>query len=178
MATRPANADVQLVTPRPEDAERVAAWIADANEGYWVAPQTRLPITPSDVRGWEKRGHEPHVLVHDDDPVGYGELNVLNGPAGRYWLGHILVNPTLRGQGFGRLLVERLLRRAFVERDASRVNLVVFTENAPAIATYHVCGFRQDGFETHTFPVYRRTERLLRMMIRRNDYLLERSAPT
>lgn len=106
------------------------------------------------------------VLVEPDrtEPLAYGEVNLLNERRREYWLGHLIVDPRQRGRGVGRWLAELLLQEAFDRLGARRVSLVVFPENRSAIACYRAAGMRDEGFETHYFPPYRRWERLLRLI--------------
>ena len=146
-------------------ADRVLRWVATPREMYWLAPNTRPPLTARDITGWRKPGHQPFLLLDatNGTPVGYGELNELTGVPGNYWLGHLLVDPEQRGRGFGIALTRRLLERAFVHAGATRVTLVVFPENAAAVRCYERAGMRRDGYEAHHFEIYNRREQLLRM---------------
>lgn len=148
-------------------AKRVASWIVGAQEMYWLAPRTKPPVTAETVLGWQAPGYAPRLLVDSAGvrPVAYGELNVLNAATDHYWLGHLLVDPAHRGRGLGALLTSSLIDEAFAERRARRVSLVVFPENARAIACYRRIGLVEAGRETHEFPVYRRRVSLLRMCI-------------
>jgi ribosomal protein S18 acetylase RimI-like enzyme len=74
------------------------------------------------------------------------------------------VDPRHRGRGLGRQLTRLLLRRAFHRYGAWRVSLVVFPENAAAIASYRAAGMYEDGYERHYFASYSRRKRLLRMV--------------
>jgi RimJ/RimL family protein N-acetyltransferase len=149
----------------PAQAERVAGWVRNEREAYWFAPKTTPPIAARDIRGWGVAGHEQLQLLPAGakEPVAYGELNALHGAHGQYWLGHLIVDPGLRGQGIGQVLTRLLLNRAFRQLRARRVSLVVFPDNATAIACYRAAGMREDGFEEHDLPAYGARARLLRM---------------
>jgi RimJ/RimL family protein N-acetyltransferase len=157
-------AQLALAPFEPRHAELVAAWIVDAAEAFSIAPRTAPPITPQRVREWGGPGCSQWLLTDAaGGPLAYGELNELTAGKREFWLGHILVPSAQRGRGLGRELVRRLLLRAFESYDARRVSLVVFTDNAAAIACYRAAGFYPDGFESHFFEAYNRSERLLRM---------------
>jgi RimJ/RimL family protein N-acetyltransferase len=98
--------------------------------------------------------------------VGYGEINALDVRARRYWLGHLIVDPEQRGRGLGTALTRLLLVRAFRELRAREVTLVVFPENATAIASYRAAGMFADGEEIHDFASYGLRARMLRMAAR------------
>ena len=142
------------------------SWIRDAREAYWVAPRTPPPLTACEVLHWGVAGHCPLLLYElgETTPVGYGEVNELTSGMNRYWLGHLIVDPTQRGRGLGLQLTRLLLAEAFGRFHASDVTLVVFPENTVAIECYRAAGMRDNGYETHHFPAYQRRVRLLRMV--------------
>jgi len=160
----PADA-LRLVPFEPGLAGRVLSWVRGARDTYWLAPRTRPPLTLEKVLAWGGQGHHAFALVERrrPQPVGYGEVNVLNERRHEYWLGHLIVDPARRGQGLGRRLTELLLRHAFERLAARRVSLVVFPDNAAAVGCYRAAGMRDDGFESHHFAAYGRRVRLLRM---------------
>jgi len=149
------------------DAEQVASWITE-RESYWLAPRSRPPLTARSVISWgETEGERFMLLDNQTVPIGYGEINRLALQTNVYWLGHLLVDPHRRGQGYGQLLTRLLIDQAFTFQAARRITLVVFPDNATAIACYEAAGMHRDGFETHFLPSYRRRVRLVRMAIER-----------
>lgn len=171
----------RLVAFNAELAPLIASWVRDAEEAYWVAPHSVPPITAHIVRDWSAAADRWAFTLLDEfhTPAGYGELNLLSGERREYWLGHLLIDPTRRGQGLGHELTSRLLERAFMQLHASRVALVVFQNNAAAIQCYRSCGLEAEGYEQHAFAVLGRSDSLLRMAIRRDAYATRRrgSAP-
>lgn len=168
--TKPTAAPTLRLTPFDQRyAELVVAWVRDPQEGFWLAPRTAPPLTADKVRAWTQPGRNPFMLVEGDapEPLAYGEANALRHTRNEYWLGHLIVDPHYRGRGLGRRLTELLLRQAFHVYRARRVSLVVFRQNAPAVATYRSTGMRADGYETHRFGPSRRPERLLRFVANR-----------
>jgi RimJ/RimL family protein N-acetyltransferase len=156
-------------------AQHVLSWVGTPREEYWLAPRTRPPLTISKLLAWSGAGHRPMMLVTPEypEPLAYGEVNVLNEKRREYWLGHLIVDRQRRGSGLGRRLTELLLLHAFGELGARRVSLVVFPENAAAVACYRSAGMHADGHEIHSFAAYRRRERLLRMVATRAPKLVK-----
>jgi RimJ/RimL family protein N-acetyltransferase len=174
MTVQPAiqPARLRALQLRPFDPGRavlVVSWVGGAQETRWLAPRSTPPLTAAKVRAWAGPGRDPLMLVAPDEPqpLAYGEVNVLNERRHEYWLGHLIVDPRRRGGGLGTRLTELLLQRAFGHHRARRVSLVVFPENAAAIACYRAAGMREDGFEVHYFTPYRRHERLLRFVAKK-----------
>ncbi len=154
----------------------MATWVRSEQDLTWLAPGTPPPLTARKVLAWRNEFCSPQVLIAEDEPVpcGYCELNRMRSNPARYWLGHVILKPSHRGQGIGRLLVELLLRQAFAERNAAGVSLVVFPDNAAAIACYERCGFVVTRQEHHQFKRTGQRHRLLRMELDRRRWL-ERS---
>lgn len=150
----------------PRLAPRVLSWVREPLEAYWLAPRTSPPLTVRKILDWAGEGHDLLMLNTPERPVplAYGELNVLLERRREYWLGHLIVDPDHRGRGLGRQLTRLLLRRAFHRYNARRVSLVVFPENAAAVASYRAAGMHDDGYELHTFKAYHRRTQLLRMV--------------
>ena len=168
MATAPtlhSRAELQLAPFDPQHAALVAGWAADSQDAFLVAPHTRPPITPERIIEWTTTARYATLLWRDDQPLAYGELNLLNLVSRRWWLGHLLVDPAQRGRGLGRQLVQVLLRKAFRENAARSVTLVVYPQNTRAIRSYQSAGMRLDGYELHDFAPYRMQVQMVRMAI-------------
>jgi len=165
---KPAAPVCRLVPFHPGYADLVLSWIQDAQEAYWLAPRTPPPLTASEVLHWQAPGRQAFMLIEPGTPapLGYGELNILNAAARRYWLGHLIVAPARRGCGLGVQLTRLLLWEAFRRQGAREISLVVFPENRRAIACYEAAGLRADGHERHDFPAYGQQVNLLRMAAR------------
>lgn len=153
-------------------APLVASWVGGPDEALRLAPNSAPPLTADVVRSWSRQsGRHARVLVNNAGiPAAYGELNLLNAERREYWLGHLIVDPQQRKQGIGTRLTQLLLERAFMQLAATRVALVVFTDNPAAIACYRACGLIDEQFELQHFWAYDRYEKLLRMGITRQRW--------
>ncbi len=137
----------------PQHADAVAAWAPTPEALRWLAPSTSFPLTASGVSAWQRPHTRAFVLLTRSGagPLGYGEINPMKADPRHFWLGHIVVDPRLRGRGLGRVLVHRLLDVARFEYRATRVSLIVFPENRGAIRCYESAGFDRAGDELHRF---------------------------
>lgn len=153
-------------------AARVASWVRDDNELFELAPRSVPPLTAEKVRAWQLPGRRGLSLCERGraDPIGYGELNVLNSVEREYWLGHIIIDPARRGIGFGLEFVRLLVQTAFSEHRARTVSLVVVPTNSAAISCYRAAGLHDVARESHYFAGRRRRCRLLRMSVTRDEY--------
>lgn len=148
--------------------DRIASWVRSEEDLRWLAPGTSPPLTSAKIAAWTKPGGEA-VLGFEGrskDPLCYGELNPMRLEADHFWIGHIIVDPNLRGCGIGRQFVQMLLAQASGNHKARKVSLVVFPENQAAIHCYESCGFQLVGDECHRFAVGGPKERLLRFEAR------------
>lgn len=145
---------LRLAAFGPQHADAVAAWAPTPEALRWLAPSTSFPLTADGVCAWQRPHTRAFVLVTRGGagPLGYGELNPMKADPMHFWLGHIVVDPRLRGRGLGLALVRRLLDVARFEHRATRVSLIVFPENRGAIRCYESAGFDRAGDEVHRFP--------------------------
>ena len=84
---------------------------------------------------------EQLVLKEDETVRGYCNFRVI---AGEGELMRIAVHGACRGRGYGRLLMERLLKEA-EEENVEDITLEVRASNAPAIALYEAYGFQKEA---------------------------------
>ena len=104
-----------------------------------------------------------------------GEYRVGMLPVGAELLtgdGHTVL--VQRGAGLGRLTLELMLEKAFLNERARIVSLVVFPDNTTAIRCYRTTGFRHIGEQVKYFPSTRRQHCMLEMRMTRKEYLLIR----
>lgn len=164
----------RLVAFHRDYAAAVAEWACDDRQLRWLAPSTEPPLTADKVAEWVSPGGRAYVLLRDFDAaepplqssspqiLGYAELNRMQTVYRGWWIGHFVVNCAVRGQGLGRMLLDRVLRQAFRRLRGLTVCLIVFPDNQPAIRCYEGAGFVCTGEEFHYFRGNPQRERLLR----------------
>jgi len=159
-------------------AARLASWVGSESELTWLAPGTVPPLSAAKVAKWGERAEHRLLFWHDTcvDPIGYGELNKMPADPDQMWIGHCILDPAVRGRGFGERFVHALLTRAFDALAAQAVVLVVFPENAAAIRCYLKNGMVITGREEKYFKSTRRRHEFLRMGIDRNHFVRLRAA--
>ncbi|HRX83630.1 MAG TPA: GNAT family N-acetyltransferase [Phycisphaerae bacterium] len=145
-------------------AATVASWVRSDAELFWLAPSTVPPITAEKVLGWTRQRGAAFIYTpsHGEPPVGYAELNAMARDRRHLWIGHVLIDPALRGGGLGRALTAALVHRAFRIEGARRLSLVVFPENVSAVRCYEAAGFTLRGEENQCFGAAPQRFRLLR----------------
>lgn len=124
-----------------EYAVQVADWAADAKEVALLSGRVEYPFPEELKTSWRKVDSEieSYLLFDGVQPVGYGEV-WLDEEEDEVELARLIVDPKVRGRGFGRELVRALLVPA-VNAGYSEVFIRVRPENEIAIRTYHRTGF-------------------------------------
>lgn len=92
--------------------------------------------------------YECWLFIFERRNIGHGILSVA---AGESHLLNVCINPEFQGQGFGRLLVEHMLKRARYRR-AERIFLEVRPSNRVAYKLYENMGFNEIGVRKDYYP--------------------------
>jgi RimJ/RimL family protein N-acetyltransferase len=139
-----------LRTLEPADCDRLLTWI-DSSDALWQWSGPRSftwplnreqllrdlaarPGSEGPLAGFDERGEMvAHVLIEAQHHHGLGNI------------GRVAVAPARRGHGLGAALMRATIRRGFDELGLHRLQLTVYTFNAPAIATYRSVGFAVEG---------------------------------
>ena len=134
----------------PTDCDRLITWI-DSADALWQWSGVRAFTWPLDrgqvLRDLAARAGSGGLLAGIDES---GEMvaHVLIEPQHHHGVGHIgrvAVAPDRRGHGLGSALMRATVRHGFDEMGLHRLQLVVYTFNAAAIAAYRSAGFVVDG---------------------------------
>ena len=156
------------------DFDVIRNWITDPRtHALWCAGRFDYPLSreifDEKLRDYRTRnGDVPFAAVGDDDrPVGFfcyslrAETNV-----GR--LAFVVVDPALRGQGYGKAMLKLAADYAFTVSGADAVRLSVFTGNTRAEKCYESVGFREEKTDPDAFT-YRDESWGRRSMVLRKD---------
>jgi ribosomal protein S18 acetylase RimI-like enzyme len=121
------------------DLSTVASWVSSQRDcDLWTGGRITFPIdmiTLATSIGFNEQ--HAYVWVADEKPVGFGQI--LMKPTGRVHLATIIVDPTVRGRGYGKQLAEALLAQA--SERGTRISLNVDAQNTAALALYRNLGF-------------------------------------
>jgi len=103
-------------------------------------------ITQTMQRAWYRRylaagDHRVWVAMHRGGPVGYMQLTHIDSHNHSAEAGFV-VAPAHQGQGYGRAMVQELLR---MEHGLHRIEVRAFAWNTRAIKLYANCGFIHEG---------------------------------
>jgi putative acetyltransferase len=109
-----------------------------------------LQLPFQSIEHWQNKmtrdGHTSFVAVRDGELLGQVSIDLMSNLRRRHvaTLG-MGVKSSARGQGVGTSLVRAAIAVCEDWGNISRIELEVFTDNAPAIALYKKCGFTIEG---------------------------------
>jgi putative acetyltransferase len=138
---------------RPGDAEQIAALL---NLPGFRRNTLRMPFhTPEQVRGWMERSTPDTTAIvacRGDTIVGAADLRRFSGRrvhAGEIGLG---VHDDYARRGVGSALLSALIDAGERWLGLTRLELAVYTDNAPALALYRKYGFVVEGtYQAYAF---------------------------
>ena len=134
------------------DGETIVTW-CESEEAFYKWSAGRLgdyPLTAArfneTMAARDNAGHYfPFVAEENCRLVGFFILRQPGEDPEELRFGFVIVDPALRGKGYGKKMLTLGLRYAFELYRAQKVSLGVFTNNPGAYACYKALGFRENG---------------------------------
>ena len=138
---------------RKEDAETVASWVRDEKTMYqwsafWIREYPFTGAKLNDVLDAMKEQVKLHPLLFCEDdgmPRGFLFIRFLDETLRKVRFGFVIVDPELRGKGFGKKMLLLAEEYAYQKLNASKISLAVFENNPKALYAYRAAGFRETG---------------------------------
>ncbi|MFL6193083.1 MAG: GNAT family N-acetyltransferase [Thermoanaerobaculia bacterium] len=143
----------ELVPFTEADIDRLISWVPSLRTlQFWTASSFAFPLTREHlvghIRDAAEQGDRLIFKVIDPEtrePFGHVELGAINPSNRSTRIGRVLIDPALKGRGYGVKLMHAAMAKAFDEMSMHRVDLWVFDFNSRAIACYERAGFRHEG---------------------------------
>ena len=133
---------------KTKDAQSIQTWIKSAKEhALWCANLIDYPLTQQGLDDMlaqyntSGEGGMFTALSGDGKPVGFFTVMRADYKTNNAHLGFIIVDPALRGQGYGADLVHMAVRYCFCMLLTASVTLKVYDINEAAHRCYHSVGF-------------------------------------
>ena len=128
---------------KAKDAPSLQAWYKrhlGINVQVWGGPALSFPPTPDAI--WSTIEASPQNSFSLVSPSGQlaGFAQALPRDSSVH-LARIIVSPSLRGQGVGRILCEKLIHSAMSQHRPAEITLKVYPNNTPALTLYQSLGF-------------------------------------
>lgn len=144
------------------DANEVIKWIKDERAlRLWSADRYGdFPITADDINNNYTKcipfeNFYPMTLVDNNKIIGH---IVLRNPDSIHKeivrLGFIIVDDSLRGKGYGKILIEEAIKYAKSNLNAKEINLGVFENNDSAYHCYKSAGFKEIRTDKNVFQFH------------------------
>ena len=141
------------------DAFEIIKWIKDERAlRLWSADRYgKFPITAEDINNNYSQcklfgNFYPMTLVQENKILGHIILRNLDSTNMKtIRLGFIIVDPSFRGKGYGKLLIEKAIEYARNSLSANEINLAVFENNKNAFHCYKSVGFKEVSIEKNSF---------------------------
>ena len=116
----------------------------------WGGPMLDFPLSPAQLEGMVEDGRsDPPARLcwmaeNDGELVGHVQL-AFDWRNGNALLSRVAIAPAMRGRGLAAPMIELAIGEAFRFTAVERLELNVYTWNAPAIRTYERLGFTPEG---------------------------------
>jgi len=143
------------------DANEIIKWLKDERAlRLWSADRYGdYPITAEDINNNYSEcimnsNFYPMTLVDGNKIIGHIILRNPDKNKDIIRLGFIIVDPMLRGKGYGKLLIQKAIEYAKKELNATEINLGVFENNTNAYHCYKSAGFKEIKTEENTIQFY------------------------
>ena len=140
------------------DANEIIKWSKDERTlKLWSADRYgNFPITANDINDNYKEcissgNFYPMTLETNNKIIGHLILRNPLPDTSIVRLGFIIINPGLRGKGYGKILINKAIEFARLKLTAKEINLGVFDVNTSAYNCYKSVGFVETSIEKNAF---------------------------
>jgi len=132
------------------DFDRLINWIKSEDELILFAgPTFKSPLTKEQLLAYignDTRKVFKVTNVKSKEVIGHCELNDINIHSKSARVCRMLVgDSSKRNKGYGRKILNELIRIAFKELSLNNITLKVYEKNASAVRCYENCGFEIKG---------------------------------
>lgn len=135
------------------DASYIVKWLNDEREfKMWSADKFNYPLTIEQLASYKELYEQDEfgwIFVALDEkgiPVGHFLMRMADYEKESVHLGFIVVDPEMRGKGYGAEMVKLAIKYAFEMLKVSRVTLGVFDVNPGAEVCYKKVGFLTESY--------------------------------
>ncbi len=133
-----------------DDFERLINWIKCEDDLILFAgPNFEFPITRDQLSIYiqnDNRKVFKVVDMHSKEVIGHCELNDINMNTKNARVCRMLIgDESKRNKGYGKKILQELIRIAFKELSLNNITLKVYEKNISAVKCYKNCGFEIRG---------------------------------
>ncbi len=137
----PGGDDWTLEPATDPDIDEIMGWFPDAESvDIWGGPVFRFPFSAQSFREDLYLDKMASWALRKADK-GLAAFGQSYERTGRGHLARLVVNPEMRGQGAGKLLIQRIIAALEASNDYDEYSLFVYRHNEPAYRCYRSLGF-------------------------------------
>ena len=136
----------------PNDAETILGWCKDKQAfRKWSADRYKdFPAKREDMMEQYKGDNMyPLTAVVGENIIGHVLLRFLSEDKTLVRFGFVIVDDTKRGKGYGKQMLQMVIKKAKEEFGAQKITLGVFDNNPSAFHCYDSLGFKVIGTDTY-----------------------------
>ena len=133
---------MKLRKAKKTDLETIISWIPDEITcRRWAGPNVRFPLNIENLlKDISFSDNDAYCLKYSESIIAFGQ--VLAKENGYLHLARIIVDPSKRAMGYGRMLCNELLKMA-ARIGYHKLSLNVYRDNTVALKLYESLGFRE-----------------------------------
>ncbi|MBP3214060.1 MAG: GNAT family N-acetyltransferase [Bacteroidaceae bacterium] len=136
----------------PNDAETILGWCKDKQAfRKWSADRYKdFPVKREDMMEQYKGDNMyPLTAVVGENIIGHVLLRFLSEDKTLVRFGFVIVDDTKRGMGYGKQMLQMVIKKAKEEFGVQKITLGVFDNNPSAFHCYDSLGFKVIGTDTY-----------------------------
>lgn len=136
----------------PNDAETILGWCKDKQAfRKWSADRYKdFPAKREDMMEQYKGDNMyPLTAVVGENIIGHVLLRFLSEDKTLVRFGFVIVDDTKRGKGYGKRMLQMVIKKAKEEFGVQKITLGVFDNNPSAFHCYDSLGFKVIGTDTY-----------------------------
>ena len=138
------KANQNKLTFRPvttEDIPQICVFPQTAEELFFLFPKASYPLTVEQLEKSINSRFDPSVICYENQTVAFA--NIYDVVKDQYcFIGNVIVDPSKRGLGIGKYLLDHMINIAFHNHNIKEVRLVCFATNINALLFYTKYGFK------------------------------------
>lgn len=141
------------------DSKYIVNWVKDEQAFVmWCANKFTYPLTEDKLNiykeSYEKDENGWLITAIDEKgtPMGHILMRMADYENESIHLGFIIVDPAIRGKGYGKEMLKLVIKYAFEILNVRRITLAVFDNNPAAHYCYKASGFVDEEYYKEVFP--------------------------
>ena len=133
---------MQLRKAKITDLKTIISWIPNELEcKIWAGPKVRFPLSVERLsKDIEFSVNNSYCLIKSENIIAFGQI--LTKEKGYLHIARIIVDPSKRVMGYGKILCKELLQIA-MQKGYHKISLNVYRNNTRALKLYENLGFRE-----------------------------------